>query len=245
MSANFEQSGAEEALTIEASETGPVAPVTAQLMVTVGASSAETADRAFVAALRRASLLRDLQEGELSRLLARTTARTEFARQLDLLELYFGGGDDAVRIRRMVADRFLVHHAASGENAHAIVRRIATIVPELGRPTLERIGTDDGPLVLRAGEHVCAVNDDEEDLASSDEVDLSELEEGNVTVRALVHAANVLLKRHEIPRRWVLLRCDGRREAYCGLDADAALELCALGYLEERSSTRLLEFCSF
>ncbi len=244
MSANAEHAQAEDSLEMEPDEDRDRAPITAQVMIPIGPGPAETADRHFVAALRRASLLRDLQEGELSRLLARATAPTPFARQLDLLELYYASGDGAARMRRIEADWFVIHHASHGENAHAVVRRLSTVAPELGRPTLERIGSDDGPLVLRTGEHICAVID-EDDIASGEEVDLSEIEEGYVTVRALVHAANVLLKHLQLTRRWVLLRCDGQREAFCAVDADRAMELCTQGLLEERSATRLLEFCSF
>jgi hypothetical protein len=243
MSAPFEQSQADETHADEAVDPASNGPVTAQWMVTVGPSPAQSADRTYLLALKRAGLLGALDDRELERILAMPGTRPEFARQLDRLELYYSAENDLARLSdRVRADRFVIHHAASEENAHAILRRVATVAPEIARLRFERIGTDDGPLVLRLGEHVCAVDEDDEDVKQSDEIDLSALEGAMVTVRSLVRAANLLLKRVGIERRFVLLRCDGRREAYCGLDANRAMELCAQGLLEERSASRLLEF---
>jgi hypothetical protein len=123
---------------------------------------------------------------------------------------------------------------------------VTAVAPELARLRFERIGTDDGPLVLRIGEHICAVDEgeDDDDVGPGEEqdVDLSALDGASVTVRNLVRAANVLLDREGVERRFILLRCDGRREAFCGLDLNRAMELCSLGLLEEKSASRLLEF---
>lgn len=232
MSANLKHSEADPVLEVEADDPSLAAPVA----VPVGPSPAELADRAFVSALRRVSLLRDLHEGELSRLLARMTAKNEFARQLDLLELYYSSGDEVARMRRIETDRFVIHHASSGENAHAVVRRLATVLPTLGRPSLER---SDGGLVLRTGEHVYFVTEDGAEPGAG-----APGKAHDVSVRALVRAANGLLRQLDVSSRWVLFRCDGRREAFCAVDADRAMELCSQGLLEERSATRLLEFCA-
>jgi hypothetical protein len=266
MSVPFEQSQADDLRTdtegrarpthVDAVDAEAGGPVTAQLVVSSGASPTERADRAFLVSLKRVGLLEALGEAELERLLSaaraegalRATAAHggEAGRHLDLLERYFSAADDvAAALERARADRFVIHHASSGENAHAVLRRVVSVAPEIGRLRFERIGTDDGPLVLRLGEHVAAVDEDDEETRDSDEIDLSSLEAAAVSVRSLVRAANVLLKREGVERRFVLLRCDGRREAFCAVDIEGAMELCSQGLVEERSASRLIEFGAF
>ena len=124
----------------------------------------DQADTAFASKLKEAGLLSELSDTLLMVLLERVDAKDdEDARRLDLLSLYYLGGDDTeVAERRRAVDRWIVHDERRPVNAHAIVRKLAALAPELGEVSLERIGSDDGPLVVRAGDHLSAVTDDEE-----------------------------------------------------------------------------------
>lgn len=194
----------------------------------------DQADTAFASKLKEAGLLSELSDTLLMVLLERVDAKDdEDARRLDLLSLYYlGGDDDEVAKRRQGADRWFVHDERRPVNAHAIVRGLAALAPELGDVSLERIGTDDGPLVVRAGDHLSAVTDDEEE----DEA------EGYITVRGLVGALNVLLERNDVRERWVQLRGDGRREGFIAVGVTEAMLLCRYDCLEEDDPERLMEF---
>lgn len=194
----------------------------------------DQADTAYASKLKEAGLLGELSDTLLMVLLERVDAKDdEDARRLDLLSLYYLGGDDEeVATRRRAVDRWLVHDERRPANAHAIVRRLAQLAPELGDVSLERIGSDDGPLVVRAGDHLSAVTDDEEE----------EAEHGYITVRGLVGAFNVLLERNEIRERWVQLRGDGRREGFIAVGVSEAMLLCRYDCLEEDDPEKLMEF---
>lgn len=209
-------------------------------------------DVAFVHSLRGAGLLEDLTDTLLQVFLERLGATHHAdARRADLLELYYqAGGDDELARRRVVQDRFLLHHSEDETSAHEIVRRLLALLPEL--PTsvrLERIGenSDDGPLVLRGGEHLSAVDDEEEEAdLDTGEIDLSGLnDKPTIAVRSLVSAVNVLLERHNVRRRLLLLRSDGLREVYVATGATEAVTLCKRGCLELDDPTLLFEFAAW
>ena len=209
------------------------------------------ADVAFVHSLRGAGLLEDLSDTLLQVFLERLGASQDAdARRVDLLELYYqAGGDAELARRRVVQDRFLLHHSEDETSAHEIVRRLLALLPEL--PTsvrLERIGenSDDGPLVLRGGDHLSAVDDDEEGTLDTGEIDLSSLEEQpTIAVRSLVSAVNVLLERHDVRRRLLLLRSDGAREVYVATGPTEAAALCKHGCLELEDPSELFEFAAW
>ncbi|MBX3250604.1 MAG: hypothetical protein KF901_25730 [Myxococcales bacterium] len=207
------------------------------------------ADAAFVAALRRAGVASELVDPLLAQLSALVPAKPDDdERRLDLLILYYeGNGDEESAFRRRKADRFFLHDAREHASARELVFRLAFLAPELGDVTLERIGSDDGPLVLRAGDHLSAVTDpEEEEELDTGEIDLSELEQStSITVRGLVRALNVLLERHGVRERLVPLPCDGRREAYVALPLQEAMDLCRAGGLDEPSPERLLELAAW
>jgi hypothetical protein len=170
------------------------------------------------------------------------------ARRLDLLVRYYhANGDAEVMRRRRLADRFFLHDADVPASARDLVERLAALAPELGRVTLERIGSDDGPLVLRAGEHLAAVTDPEEDEElDTGQVDLTELEEAaSITVRGLVRAQNILLDRFGIRERLVPLPSDGRREAYVALAVAEAMNLCRDGGLDVSNAERLFDLAAW
>lgn len=209
------------------------------------------ADVAFVHSLRSAGLLEDLSDTLLQVFLERLGATHDAdARRADLLELYYqAGGDSELARRRVVQDRFLLHHSEDETSAHEIVRRLLALLPEL--PTsvrLERIGenSDDGPLVLRGGDHLSAVDDAYEADLDTDQVDLMALDEQpTIAVRSLVSAVNVLLERHNVRRRLLLLRSDGLREVYIATGPTEAVALCKSGCLEVEDPGRLLEFAAW
>ncbi len=224
------------------------------------ASSAAEGDAAYLCALRAAGWLRELAAPQLELLAgsalatpdagttpdAGVTPDTE-SRRLDLVLAYYFAPDPEAAARRRAEDRFFLHDVDEPSSAGDLVSRLVALTPELGSVTLERIGTDDGPLVLRAGDHLAAVTDpeEEEDLDTG-QIDLSELEESTtITVRGLVRAVNVLLDRFGIRERLVPLLGDGRREAYGALPVADAMALYRAGALDVTHAERLFEFAAW
>ncbi|MEM6957656.1 MAG: hypothetical protein AAF411_12205 [Myxococcota bacterium] len=194
-------------------------------------------DGRFMANLRGAGLLDDLTDTLLQVFLERLDPSMDAdARRLDILDLYYqGGGDLELGRRRAAQDRYFCHRATDEVSAHEVVQRLLPLLPELPTVRLERIGTedqDDGPLVLRGGEHLSAVDDDESG-------------NGTVSVQALVGAINVLLARHNVRRRLVLLRVDGRREAFIAIGPAEAVGLCQRGCLEVGAPDQLMEYAAW
>ncbi len=192
------------------------------------------ADLDFYASLRAAGLLADLTDGLIEALMELVGAKGEDARRLDLLELYYAAaGDIEASKRRSREDRMIVHHAGFGENAITFIQRLSFSNPELPGLRVERMGTDDGPLVLRSGDFVSAVSDDDDPS------------DGQVSVRAIVQAFNVMLDRADVESRLVLVRGDGERELYLAVGPTEALALCQTGVLEEDDWERLHEYCAW
>jgi len=205
------------------------------------------ADARYVRDLRTAGLLRELTDPLLDVFLETApTSPDEDARRLDLLLLYYHASDTEAAARRRRQDRFFLHDANEPASARDLVVRLSSVTPELGNVTLERIGSDDGPLVLRAGEHLAAVSDPEEEELDTGQIDLTELEEGSsITVRGLVRAINVLLDRFGIRERLVPLPSDGRREAYAALPVAEAMNLCRSGGLDVTNAERLFDLAAW
>lgn len=192
-------------------------------------------DAAHFAALRQAGLCADLTDGLLMVLQERVGSKEEDARRLDLLEHYYdANGDPGMSDKRWSDDRMVLFRAENGATARTIVSALAHSHPETGEMHLERLGGDDGPLVLRCGEHISAIDDDEVSSGAP-----------TVSVRALVAAFNVVLDRYADPRRLVPLRGDGRREMYVALDLDHAVTLCLAGHLEEMSTSELMSLAGW
>lgn len=192
------------------------------------------ADLDFYASLRAANLLGELTDSLIETLIELVGSKDEDERRLDLLELYYAAaGDVEASKRRSRADRMIVHHAGFGENAVSFITRLAISNPELPGLCAERMGTDDGPLVLRSGDFVSAVSDEDDPS------------DGMVSVRAIVQAFNVLLDRADVHERLVLLRGDGEREVYVAVGATEAYALCQTQVLEEDEWPRLHEYCGW
>lgn len=198
---------------------------------------------AFIESLRTVGKLGDLSEGLLSALLERLPLTgDEDERRVELLRLYYVEAPADGGLARRTADRVVIHAADTGQSARDVVQALAACAPELGTLSLQRIGTDDGPLVIRnSADTFSAVNESEEDL-DTDQIDLTELESSpTVTVRALVRAVNILLDRVQVRERFVLVCCDGRRECYARLSLADALALCGAGVLDDDDDEAVLD----
>ncbi|MCA9530287.1 MAG: hypothetical protein KC543_09140 [Myxococcales bacterium] len=177
-------------------------------------------DAAWVAALRQVGLVRDLDPALFSILFGCLDSNSVDIRRIDLLLLYyFGGGrQPSASQRRVAADRTLL--CAAHTSAHSLIRRFGQLSPELPAPHIQRVGTDRGALILRAGHHFSSVDD-------------PDIGDGTVSARALARAANGLLASARVHRRMIRLRTDGARELYVLLDRGGALELAAAGHLDD------------
>lgn len=187
-------------------------------------------DELYFEALRGAGLFSELNDVLLHVLQERVGSKDEDARRLDLIELYYdANGDVSAADRRWSRDRMVLLRADNGATARQVVSALAQTYEALEDTHLERLGGDDGPLVLRSGEHISAVDDDA--AAAGDHT---------VSIRSLVAAFNVLLERCNEQRRLVPLRGDGRREVYVALPMDAAVSLCLASHLDEMSTNELM-----
>jgi hypothetical protein len=170
-------------------------------------------DCSFVSLLHEAALASELDGGELTRTARLIHHDLKTARRIDLLDAYYeAAGDPITGQRRIATDRWFVYHAEEGLDAQSLVNRLLTVLPELSGARFERVGGSEGALVLRSGDHVCAIEDDDDDGTGA----------VSVSVRDVVRALNVLLDRHGIRVRMVGLIGDGAREAYVGVASLAA-----------------------
>ncbi|MBW2189154.1 MAG: hypothetical protein JRG93_06115 [Deltaproteobacteria bacterium] len=171
-------------------------------------------DEDFVRILNAAGLACELDTTQLSAIVANLEESRVDSRRLDILGLYYRGNDDAsVAARRRSTDRFFMHNDYFCVNAHQLVSSLANLNPEIASMRLQRIGTDEGPLVLRAGEHFSAITDEDDEDA----------EHGTVAVRALVRALNSLLAKAGVNERLVPLVPDESRELYVGVTEEGAM----------------------
>jgi hypothetical protein len=204
-------------------------------------------DQSYADALRAVGLAPDLHGEELSRVAKLARSQPGIERQMDLLEAYYeAAGDEALSNTRRSVDRFLCQRADASLGTTALLDHLGALAPELGEIALERIGGgEEGPLVLRAGEHFAALLDDYEENLETGDIDLRDIEaarEGQaVTLRGLVRALNALLDRFGVRERMVPLRSDAEREVYVALPLTEALELARAGHLEEDSAEDVME----
>lgn len=193
-------------------------------------------DEDFVRLLNAAGLACELDKRLLGAITSELDESRVESRRMDILELYYRGNEDpSVASRRRNSDRFFMHHDYFSVTAHQIVSTLAGLNSEVAPVELQRIGADDGPLVLRAGEHFSAITDEDDDAA----------EEGTVAVRALVRALNALLARAGVDERLVPLVPDEKRELYVGVTEDGAMTLLQGGCTELTAVQALREFGSW
>ncbi|MBW1755903.1 MAG: hypothetical protein JRJ80_07005 [Deltaproteobacteria bacterium] len=193
-------------------------------------------DEDFVRLLNAAGLACELDTKQLSAIASNLDESRVNSRRMDILGLYYRGNDDAsVAARRRSTDRFFMHNDYFSVNAHQLVSSLANLNPEIAAVKLQRIGTDEGPLVLRAGEHFSAITDEDDEDA----------ETGTVAVRALVRALNALLAKAAVSERLVPLVPDDSRELYVGVTEEGAMTLLQGGCTELSAVATLREFASW
>ncbi|MGB5702022.1 MAG: hypothetical protein WBM48_04355 [Polyangiales bacterium] len=193
-------------------------------------------DEDFVRLLHAAGLACELDTNQLALIAATIEESRVDSRRMDILELYYRGGDDAsMATRRRGSDRFFMHNAHFSVNAHQLVTSLGHLNPEIAPVQLQRIGTGDGPLVLRAGESFSAVTDEDDEDAEGD----------TVAVRALVRALNALLAKAGVQERLVPLVPDESRELYLGVTEEGAMTLLQGGCTELSAVAALREFASW
>lgn len=216
---------------------GPERPKKSMSAARLAAQLLDAPDREYLEALKAAGLLAELDSEELLRIASEVEQPDQEKRRVDMLEIYYAAaGVQESSERRREADRFFLQRVGQPATAAGLVERLAALAPELTGVELERIGGDDGPLVMRCGEHFAAVLDHFEEELDTDQIDLRTLDEGTVpmvTIRGLVHALNVLLDRHSVRERLVSLRGDDDREVYVRLDVTSAIALANAGHLED------------
>jgi hypothetical protein len=204
-----------------------VPPPSGEQPTEAGESPAMQDEHGFLAGLQAAGALRELSLSEIDRIsrsLPSTTREdsSAAARRIDLLEAYYAAGGDAVAaLRRRAADRWFVYRGSDALGAPQLMQRLLGVVPELSGAHLERVGSASGTLVVRLGEHLCALDDEHEERGGA-----------RVGVHEVVRALNVLLERKGVRARLVGLLGDGSREAYLGLPSlTSALALTEADYL--------------
>jgi len=204
-------------------------------------------DLRFINEMSAAGLLGELDGDELRRVLNETQSPSGSTRHLDVMFAYYGAaGDPLAAQRRRAADRFFLLTDQDGVSAKVIAERLAGLCPEIDEMNLERIGSDEGPLVLRSGDHVVGIVDEYDEGLDTDEIDLRGLDEApTVTVQAIVQAVNTILHRVGDERRFVPILGDVSREAYVAVTIDGAVDLCRSGFLELDTKVEVFEHCAY
>lgn len=193
-------------------------------------------DEEFIRLLHAAGLACELDVRQLESITLEIEQSRVDSRRMDILASYYGGDvDPAVGARRRLSDRFFMRNDQVPTTAHQLVARLANLNPEVGEVSLQRIGGDDGPLVLRAGEQFAAVTDEDDESA----------EPGTVAVRALVRALNGLLAKADVDERLVPLVPDESRELYVGVTEQGAMTLLQGGCTELSAVAALREFAGW
>lgn len=213
-----------------------VRPPEEDLHVEERAISYSRRDEEFVRLLHAAGLACELDLAQLADIAASIEETRVDSRRMDILEHYYRDrGDGSASARRRETDRFFMHSDHISMNAHQLVATLVAVNPEIESASLQRIGSEQGPLVLRAGEHFSAVTDEDDEDA----------EKGTVAVRALVRASNALLAKARVSKRLVPLVPDECRELYVGVTEDGAMTLLQGGCTELSAVAALREFASW
>ena len=194
--------------------------------------------RRFIATLRGVGLAAELSDVLLDKLrVGITEAATPAAAlssRLDLLDRYYGGFDDKqASSRRARMDRFFICKQGAPSSAATLLADLNGLLPELEGLEIERVGSGEGPLVVRSGDHAGIVDDVTAGHASDEET---------ASISAIVAAVNVVLSHHNIRDRFLELRSDGKREAYFAAGVTEAVQLCNDGFLEDGNVDDVMAF---
>jgi hypothetical protein len=145
-------------------------------------------------------------------------------------------------LRRRRTDRFFLVKDQDAESAVTLVQRLGEVLPELPELSIERIGREgDGALLLCSGEQIAGIVDDYELQLDTDEVDLRVLEEETISVRSIIHAANMLLERLGVDSRLVSIKADLHREVYLALSREGTEQLAEAQRIDEIDREETLE----
>ena len=193
-------------------------------------------DEEFMRLLHAAGLACELDAQQLESIAVDVEQSRVDSRRMDILASYYRGDEDpSIGARRRLSDRFFMRNDHVPATAHQLVSRLANLNPEVGEVSLQRIGGEDGPLVLRSGEQFSAVTDEDDEHAESD----------TVAVRALVRALNALLAKADVDERLVPLIPDESRELYVGVTEQGAMTLLQGGCTELSAVAALREFAGW
>ncbi|MFT3922933.1 MAG: hypothetical protein QM778_10395 [Myxococcales bacterium] len=190
-------------------------------------------DFSYASTLRLAGIVSELHGAEITRIARHVVSSDKRARHLDLLFAYYAAGGDAlVSRRRMVTDRWFIYSAKQSLTLGQVLGRLLGVLPEISAARLERVGGPEGTLVVRCGDHVCALEDEIEESPDCP----------TVSVAGLVRALNVLLDRQGVRARLIGLFGDGTREAYVGIASLAsAVPLAQADFLSVTDAESLME----
>ncbi len=199
----------------------------------------EENDRAFVQSLRDSGLLVDLSESLLDVYFASLDPQEDSdARQIDLLELYYAGTDEVASARRVTGDHVLFYRESDEASARTIIDSLCLLLPDVGEVKLEKLGGDEGALILRRGDIISAVDSEDEEGANLDAP-------ASVSVRELVRSFNVVLGRQGVRERFVELAADGTRELYVAIRVAEALMLCNADCLGDEDVDEVMEYAAW
>jgi|GEM_PF-951862 len=190
-------------------------------------------DLAYATTLRSAGLASELHGAEMTRIARHVVGTERRARHLDQLFAYYAAGGDAlVSRRRMVTDRWFIYSSRQSLTLGQVLGRLLGVLPEIAAARLERVGGPEGTLVVRCGDHVCALEDEIEESPDF----------RTVSVAGLVRSLNVLLDRQGVRARLIGLFGDGTREAYVGLSSlTSAIPLAQADLLNVSDAEGLME----
>lgn len=193
-------------------------------------------DREFVDLLQVVGLVSDLDDDALASITTDLSEARVDIRRMDILERYYrANGDSLLASHRMQSDRFIIHNASDHVTAHILVDRLSVLIPEVSEVELQRIGGEDGPLVLRSGDNFSAITDDDIEMS----------EQGTVSVKSVVRAFNRLIAHTDLPTRFVPFVADELREIYIALSKDGMLALARGGCIEPLPMAAIDDFAAW
>ena len=193
-------------------------------------------DREFVDLLQVVGLASELDTNHLHSVTNDLAETRIDVRRMDILERYYkANGDNRTASQRKRSDRLIVHNASDRVTARALIERMSALVPEVATTELQRIGGQDGPLVLRSGDNLSAITDDDIEMS----------EEGTLSVKSIVRAFNRLIAYTSLSFRFVPLVSDESREIYVALSKEGMLKMVHGGCVERLPMSSIDDFAAW